>query len=117
MTELNYTWSGDYLILDLSLSVQTNKSLGKYGRLRKAYLKEYHPVLFSSLLLSGKLYPHLQEIDQTVNIHLEQMMSKLMKEAGITEHMKATAPMHWAGLMNNCKIQAEEVILQELIYC
>ena len=117
MTELNYTWSGDYLILDLSLSVQTNKSLGKYGKLRKTYLKEHRPVLFNSLLLSEKLYPHLQEIDRTACNYLEQMMPELMKSAGITERLKAADPMQWVGLMSNCKAQADEIILQELIYC
>lgn len=116
MSELNYKANGDYLIPDLSLSETTETPLGKYGRMRKTYLKEHRPVLFSNLLLSEKLYPHLQEIDETAQSRLETMMPKLMEVAGISEKLKAENPMLWVGLMNNCKAQAEETILQELVY-
>ena len=116
MTELNYIRSGDYLLPDLRLNVQKNKPPSKYGRVRKAYLKEHRPVLFVSLLISEKLYPHLAEIDQTANSRLEQMMPKLMKAVGIAESLKMENPIQWIGLMNNCKAQ-EEVIIQELVCC
>ena len=116
MNELTYTRSGDYWIPDLSLSQQESKPLGKYGRMRKAYLQEHRPVLWNSLILSEKLYPHLMEIDETANSRLEQMMPALMQSAGVTEALKASDPMKWVGLMNSLKAQAEEVILTELIY-
>ena len=116
MSELQYRTSGDYLIPDLSLSETTETPLGKYGRMRKTYLKEHRPVLFTNLLLSEKLYPHLREIDETAQTRLETMMSKLMEAAGISEKLKAENPMQWVGLMNNCKAQAEETILSELVY-
>ena len=116
MSELTYTKNGDYLVPGLSLSQQEEQPLGKYGRMRKAYLKEHRPVLWSSLILSEQLYPHLREIDETANSRLEQMMSELMKAAGVTESLKASDPMKWAGLMNTLKAQAEEVILTELVY-
>ena len=116
MSELTYTKNGDYLIPNLSLSQQEEQPLGKYGRMRKAYLKEHRPVLWSSLILSEQLYPHLREIDETANSRLEQMMPELMKAAGVTESLKASNPMKWAGLMNTLKAQAEEVILTELVY-
>ena len=116
MSELNYRASGDYLIPDLSLSETAETPLGKYGRMRKAYLKEHRPALFSNLLLTEKLYPHLREIDETAQNRLETMMPKLMIAAGISETMKAENPMQWVGLMNNCKAQAEETILRELVY-
>lgn len=116
MSELQYRTSGDYLIPDLSLSETTETPLGKYGRMRKTYLKEHRPVLFTNLLLSEKLYPHLWEIDETAKTRLETMMPKLMEAAGISEKMKAENPMQWVGLMNNCKAQAEETILSELVY-
>ena len=115
MNELTYIRSGDYWIPNLILSQQENKPLGKYGRMRKAYLKEHRPILYSQLLLSEKLYPHLLEIEETANQRLERMMPELMKSAGVTEELKASDPMKWAGLMNSCKAQAEEVILAELI--
>ena len=116
MNELTYTRSGDYLIPNLSLTEQPQAPLGKYGRMRKNYLKEHRPVLWNSLLLSEKLYPHLREIDETANRRLEQMMPELMQSAGATEELKASAPMTWVGLMNSLKAQAEEIILNELVY-
>ena len=116
MSELNYRMSGDYLIPDLSLSETAETPLGKYGRMRKAYLKEHRPALFSNLLLTEKLYPHLREIDETAQNRLETMLPVLMKVAGISEKLKAENPMQWVGLMNNCKAQAEETILRELVY-
>ena len=116
MSELTYTQNGDYLIPNLSLSEQPQTPLGKYGRMRKNYLKEHRPVLWSSLLLSEKLYPHLREIEEAANNRLELMMPELMKSAGVTEELKASDPMKWAGLMNTLKAQAEEVILAELVF-
>ena len=116
MNELTYTRSGDYWIPNLSLSQQETQPLGKYGRMRKKYLQEHRPVLWNSLILSEKLYPHLREIDETANSRLEQMMPGLMQSAGVTEALKASNPLKWVGLMNNLKAQAEEVILTELIY-
>ena len=116
MTELTYTRSGDYLIPNLSLQETGMKPLGKYGRMRKKYLQEHRPVLWNSMILSEKLYPHLREIDETANRRLERMMPELMQSAGVTEALKASDPMKWVGLMNSLKAQAEEVILTELIY-
>ena len=116
MNELTYTRSGDYLIPNLNLTEQPQAPLGKYGRMRKNYLKEHRPVLWNSLLLSETLYPHLLEIDETANRRLEQMMPELMQSAGVTESLKASDPMTWVGLMNSLKSQAEEVILAELIH-
>ena len=112
---LTYTRNGDYLIPDLSLSEQPEKPLGKYGRMRKAYLKEHRPILYNQLLMSEKLYPHLLEIDETAQSRLEQVMPQLTKDAGATEQLKASDPMKWVGLMNTCKAQAEEILMAELI--
>ncbi len=116
MLNLTYTQNGDYLIPDLTLTEQEAKPLGKYGRMRKKYLQEHRPVLWNQMILSETLFPHLREIEETANRRLEQMMPGLMKSAGVTEDLKARDPMTWVGLMNNCKTQAEEVILRELIY-
>ena len=113
---LNYTRNGDDLIPNLTLSETEMKPLGKYGRMRKQYLQEHRPVLWNTMILSEKLYPHLREIDETANRRLEQMMPELMKQNGVTESLKERDPMKWVGLMNNLKAQAEEAILNELIY-
>ena len=113
---LTYTQNGDYLIPDLKLSGQPEKPLGKYGRMRKAYLKQHRPILYNQLLMSEKLYPHLIEIDETAQSRLEQMMPRLAEAAGATEQLKAADPMKWVGLMNTCKAQAEEILMAELIH-
>ena len=102
MTELTYTKNGDYLIPDLKIEVP-EQPLGKYGRMRQKYLKE-------------TLFPHLREIDETARQRLERMMPELMKLAGVTEALKASDPLTWVGLMNSLKAQAEETILNELVY-
>jgi hypothetical protein len=93
MAELTYSHNGDYYIPDLALIEQPDKFIGKYGRMRKRFLKEYHLALYSSLILSEKRYPYLQEIGETANYRLEMMMPKLMKSAGVTEQLKASNPM------------------------
>lgn len=113
---LTYTMNGDYQIPDLKLTEQPEKPLGKYGRMRKAYLKEHRPLIYNQLLLTEKLYPHLIEIDETAQSRLEQMMPQLAKDAGATEQLKASDPMRWVGLMNTCKAQAEEILMEELIH-
>ena len=116
MEKLTYSRNGDYNISDLTFAAQQGKPIGKYGRMRKRYLKEQCPSLYSSLILSEKLYPHLLEINETANRRLEVIMPELMKSVGATEQLKASNPMKWVGLMNTLKAQAEEIILSELIY-
>ena len=114
--ELTYTQNGDYLIPDLKLTEEPEAApLGKYGRMRRQHLKEHRPILFQKLVLEGKLYPHLREIDETANRRLAQMMPRLAEAAGATEALKAADPMAWVGLMNTCKAQAEEILMAELI--
>ena len=114
---LTYKTSGEFQIPDLSLRENPqNQPFGKYGRMRQTYLREHRPILWNQMILSETLFPHLQEIDETANRRLEQMMPELMTSAGLTETLKASAPLKWTGLMNTCKAQAEEVILAELIY-
>ena len=113
---LTYTMNGDYQIPDLKLTEQPEKPLGKYGRMRKAYLKEHRPLIYNQLLLTEKLYPHLIEIDETAQSRLEQMMPQLAEAAGATEQLKSNDPMRWVGLMNTCKAQAEEILMTELIH-
>ena len=115
MNKLTYTRCGDYYIPDLKLSEQPEAAIGKYGRMRQRYLKEHRPSLYSSLILSEKLYPHLLEIDQAAQERMDAMLPHMMKAAGVTEELKARDPMRWVGLMNTLKAQVEEIILAELI--
>ena len=115
MSELSYKRNGDYLIPYLTTE-QTERPIGKYGRMRRTFLKEHRPILFNSLVVTGKLFPHLLEIEDAANSRLEQMMPDMAKAAGVTEALKTADPMKWVGLMNNLKAQAEEIILTELIH-
>ena len=116
MKEVTYTQKGDYLIPDIQMETAEVQPLGKYGRMRRAFLEENNPMLLNDMILSEKLYPHLRKIDEAVNARLEQIMPELMKQNGVTESLKASDPMKWTGLMNNLKAQAEEIIFDELIY-
>ena len=115
MSKLTYIRCGDYDIPNLKLSEQPETSIGKYGRMRKSYLKEHRPILYNQLLMSEKLYPHLLEIERTAQERVDTMLPHMMEVAGVTEELKACDPMRWVGLMNTLKAQAEEIILAELI--
>ena len=116
MSELTYKRSGDYLNPNLIINTKELPPLGKYGRMRKTYLKEHRPILWNNLLLTGKLDSHLREIDRTANSRLEQMMTELAMLTGVTESLKEKSPMAWTQQMNALKAQAEEVLLTELVY-
>ncbi len=116
MNKIYYKLCGNYLIPDLSLPSQPFQPLGKYGRMREKYLKENRKGLWNVMFLNGTLPAHLREIDETANRRLNQMMSEMTAQAGITEEMKERTPIKWTQTMNCLKVQAEEVILQELIY-
>ena len=116
MSELTYTRCGDYYIPNLKLSGQPEVPIGKYGRMRQRYLKEHRPDLYSSLILSEKLYPYLLEIDRAARERMDAMLPRMMETAGVTEELKARDPMRWVGLMNTLKAQVEEIVQDELIY-
>ena len=116
MNELTYRQRGDYLLPELSMDGLEMQTLGKYGLLRRRYLKENRPGMFNRLVLRGTLFSHLLEVEDRANEMLESMMPALAKTAGATEDLKARNMMEWVGLMNSCKAQAEEIILAELIY-
>ena len=116
MSKLTYIRCGDYDIPNLKLSEQPETSIGKYGRMRKSYLKEHRPILYNHLLMSEKLYPHLLEIDRAARERMEAMLPRMMEAAGVIEEVKARDPMRWVELMNTLKAQAEETILTELVF-
>ena len=115
MSSLSYRKNGDYQIPNLRLQ-ETSQPLGKYGRMRRKYLQEHRPVLWNQMILSETLYPHLLEIEQTAQSRLDTMLPQMAKAAGVTEALKVSDPMTWAGLMNNLKAQAEEILMKELIF-
>ena len=111
---LTYSKVGDYYIPDLVLDEQPDKEIGIYGRMRERYLKEYHPGRYSYMLLHGKLYPHLLEIDEAAQEYLDIVISRMADS--LTEELKARDQMTWVGRMNAIRAQAEELIRADLIY-
>ena len=112
-----YTQVGDALLPNLTIGEDGQQPIGKYGRMRKHYLKEQHPVLYSELLLSGKLYPHLLEIDEACDGRMELLTCRLAEQEGVTEALKAADQMEWVRRMNSIRNRAEEIVLHELVYC
>ena len=110
---MTYSTVGDYLLPNLTLN-QPRKPLGKYGRLRLNFLKQQHPVLYNTMLLSGSLYPTLSELEQTAVAMKEQMMTELLAKNPAPD--KEQNQMAWVQHMNSLKAQAEELVLTELIY-
>ena len=112
---INYICAGDYYIPDLKLPEET-RPIGKWGRMYRDYLKEYHPIQFNNLVLSGNLWTYLAELNEQANQRLEVLITQLKSAEGVTEGLKASDPMSWTQRMNNIAARAEEIIREELIY-
>ena len=110
-----YTQVGDILLPDLVPEDIDRPPIGKYGRMRRRYLKEHRPVLYMNLLVTRDLFGHLAEIDKAAQEQLDRIVSRLAARRGITEQLKAADQMRWIQEMNNILAAAEEIILQELI--
>ena len=110
---VTYSTVGDYQLPNLTLN-QPRKPLGKYGRMRRTYLKEHRPVLYHTMLINGSLYPHLMEVEQAAESQKQQMMNELLKANPAPD--KEQNQMAWVQHMNSLKAQAEELVLTELIY-
>ena len=113
MTEMNYMRTGDYLIPDMQLKVTEPKELGKYGRMRREFLKNHKPMIYNDMILEETLFPHLWEIQETATVRKEQMMAELLKQNPAPD--KKTMQMEWIKHMNMLDAQVEEEILAELI--
>ena len=114
MSNLSYRTTGDYLIPELTIEKPPTTPLGKYGMMRRTYLKQHRGGTYQSLLLSGRLNEHLQEIDQTAQERIELLMNQLLENEPAPE--KEKDPIGWAAHMNMLHQIAEETVLNELIY-
>lgn len=113
--EMQYIRMGDYFIPDLELP-QESRPIGRWGRMRREYLREHKPIQYNCLLLSGELRTYLADLNEQAQDRLERMIDQMKMAEGVTEELKAADPMAWVGAMNNIRNRAEEIILQELIY-
>ena len=112
---MSYTLHGDYYLPDLVLN-EEEPTYGKYGMLRKQFLKEHRSAGYQYLLLTGKLNKHLNQTDQEAREQVETLMEQMTEKQGVTEELKAQDQMEWVRLMNNIKASAEEIVLKNMIY-
>ena len=113
---ITYTEVNGYLIPDLTLPDESEYEIGRFGLMRRSYLKSHRQNLFTTMLMSGKLNEHLFETDQAANARFELVITKMAKAEGVTEELKARNQMLWIQKMNNIHNRAEEIIRKELIY-
>ena len=115
-TEIAYTLKGNYYFPNLSITKDRNFTIGRYGKARLRYIKQYNKVLYNNLLLSGKLNTYLHSIDEKCNNLVESIITKLAKQENITEELKARHQLEWVTRMNNIKNRAEGIIYNEYVY-
>ncbi len=112
---LSYTLHGDYYLPDLVLN-EEEPTYGKYGMLRKQFLKKYRLARYQYLLLIGKLTEHLNQIDQEARNQVEMLTEQMVKKQGVNDNLKRQDQMMWVRLMNNIKFSAEEIVLKNMVY-
>ena len=112
---MSYTLHGDYYLPDLVLN-EEEPTYGKYGMLRKQFLKEHRSARYQYLLLTGKLNEHLNQTDQEAREQVEMLMKQMAEKKGVTEELKVQDQMKWVRLMNNIKASAEEIVLKNMVY-
>ena len=111
-----YELTGDYYIPLLALPAEEQRPIGKWGRMRRNYLIAHRPLLYNALLLSGRLWTHLADLNEQAQARLSLIVEQMKVSEGVTEKLKAADQMAWIKAMNNIRSRAEEIILRELIY-
>ena len=114
--KITYRKEGDYFIPNLSLPIQPKKQIGKYGRLRLNYLKDFKKGLYTELLIDGTLKQHLLDIDESANERVHMLIKQFAESENVNEYLKEHHQMEWVQAMNNIKNRAEEIVLNEIIY-
>ena len=112
---INYIRVGDYYIPDLTLT-EESRPIGRWGRMHRDYLREHKPIQYNCLLLSGKLWTYLADLNEQAQDRLERMIEQMKTAEGISEALKANNPMAWVQRMNNIRARVEEIVREELIY-
>ena len=111
-----YELHGDYYLPCLVIPEEEVHTIGIWGRKHHQYLREHRPIIYSDLVLSGKLFNYLADIDTQARNKLDLLVTQLAEKEGINECLKAQDQLAWVGAMNNIRNRAEEIVLKELIY-
>lgn len=113
--ELGYLQTGDYFIPDLKLP-QENRSIGKYGRMHRDYLQEHNPIRFDDLVLDGKLWTYLADLNEQARNRLQLIIRQMQEAESVNDELKENNQMAWVQVMNSIHNRAEEIVLHELVY-
>ena len=113
---IGYTLVGDYYIPDLQLP-EENRPIGIWGRMHKAYLEQCHPAQYNDLILTGKLWTYLSDLNEQAQNRLDYIIIQMKEAEGVTEELKARDQMAWVRAMNSIRNRAEEIVRAEIIYC
>ena len=113
--KLGYLKVGDYFIPDLKLP-QDNRSIGKYGRMHRDYLQEHNPIRFDDLVLEGKLWIYLADLNEQAQNRLQLIIRQMQEEESVNDELKENNQMAWIQAMNSIHNRAEEIVLHELVY-
>ncbi|MBR4659394.1 MAG: TnpV protein [Clostridia bacterium] len=114
--KITYNKHGDYYYPDLALPPQPTGDIGRYGRMRKKFLKEHQPDTFALMLMENTLTEHLIEIDRQANEQIDLITSQLALAEGVTEDLKAHDQLEWIRVMNSCQARAEEQVIREIVF-
>lgn len=115
--EIKYTKVGDYYIPNITTTQNdTNYTIGKYGRLREKYLRDFKPSIYNHLIMTEQLVSHLLNIDKETKEYLDILIKQMAEKENVTEELKNSDQLKWIQEMNNIKIRAEEIVLNEIIY-
>ncbi len=113
--ELGYLQTGDYFIPDLKLP-QENRSISKYGRMYRDYLQEHNPIRFDDLVLEGKLWTYLADLNEQAQNRLQLIIMQMQEAECVNDELKENNQMAWVQAMNSIHNRAEEIVLHELVY-
>ena len=112
---INYITAGDYYIPDLKLNEDT-RPIGRYGRMRRDYLREHRPALYTQLILADKLWTHLADTQEAAQARLDLLIRQMAAAEGVNEYLKEAHQMEWVRRMNNIRSRVVEVVLSEIVY-
>ena len=113
--DITYTKHGDYYYPDLSLPPQATEDIGRFGRMRKKFLKEHQPDTFALMLMENTLMQHLIDIERQANEQIDLITSQLAQTEGVTEDLKARDQLGWIQAINSCRARAEEQVIREIV--
>ncbi|MFW5556290.1 MAG: TnpV protein [Roseburia inulinivorans] len=115
INDMNYVLAGDYYIPDLKLPNE-ERTIGKYGRMHRDYLKEHKPMRFNDLVLEGQLWTYLADLNEQAQSRLQLIIRQIQEAESVTDELKENDQMAWIKAMNSIHNRAEEIVLRELIY-